>query len=188
MGSSEGHCKLRYLVILFFPVITSTWALSSKFASSMLAPSFVFSAQGTACILTLLWSFFPWHLFHWTILFSFHSNSSILSFSPNFFLSLPPRCRNSILSPLLSVYLLFFGDLIKYSHLFSSTQLFCWIFKPMLDFFHLNFWASHQSPRIKVNIPSPPLETFPAESDGGFSGSKANKIQGVPVKKKNAKC
>ena len=107
---------------------------------------------------------------------------------PCFFLSLPPRYRNSILSPLSSVYLLFFCDLIKYSHLFPSTQLFCWIFKPVLDFFHLNFWAAHQSPGIKVNIPSPPLETYPAESDGGFSGSKANKIQEVPVKKKNAKC
>lgn len=106
-------------------------------------------------------SFFPRHLFQWTALFSFHFDYSNCSFFLSFFLFLPPRCRDAILNPFPSVYLLSFGDLINNYHLFSQPQLFCWIFKPMLDFFHLNFWAAHQSPRIKVNTPSPPLETFP---------------------------
>lgn len=57
----------------------------------------------------------------------------------------------------------------------------------MLDFFHLNFWVVHQSPRVKVSTASSQPETILAGSDSDFSGLKANIIQGVPIKERMPK-
>lgn len=77
---------------------------------------------------------------------------------------------------------------ISYFHFFLLCQLFCWMFKPMLDFFHLNFWAAHQSPRMKVSTSFPQLETFPRKLGwSSLVGPKANIIQWVSVKENNAK-
>lgn len=160
------------------PVLENLW-IQWLYISTILSGHFSIDSSWHPYLRAYLMTHLPLASFHCTTLFPFHADCRTVSL---FLLLSAITALKSILGLLSSVYHLCWWFCEPFSS-FSQPQLFCWIFKTILDFFHLNFWAAHQSPRIKVSILSPQLESFPTRSVWDLGGPKVIQFKECQLRK-----